>query len=56
MEKRIDSATDIPELLGLEGNASAAYFRSFRFMLKEELGFDFDKEVVDHRQTRRMHC
>lgn len=43
MEKRIDSATDIPELLGLEGNASAAYFRSFPFMLKEDMGFDFDK-------------
>ncbi len=43
MEKRIDKATDITELLGLEGNASAAYFRSFNFMLKEEVGFDFQK-------------
>ena len=47
MEKRIDKATDIPELLGLEGNASAAYFGSFNFMLKEEMGFDFQ------RRTRR---
>ena len=43
MEKRVDTATDIPELLGLEGNASAAYFGSFNFMLKEEMGFDFQR-------------
>lgn len=43
MEKRINTATDISELLGLEGNASAAYFRSFTFMLKEDMGFDFQK-------------
>ena len=43
MEKRVDKATDIPELLGLEGNASAAYFGSFNFMLKEEMGFDFQR-------------
>ena len=43
MEKRVDTATDIPELLGIEGNASAAYFGSFGFMLKEEMGFDFQR-------------
>ena len=43
MEKRVDSATNITELLGIEGNASAAYFGSFNFMLKEEMGFDFQR-------------
>lgn len=41
MEKRIDNATDHSILLGLEGNASAAYFKAFRFMLKKEMGFNF---------------
>ncbi|MCG9128636.1 CRISPR-associated endonuclease Cas1 [Candidatus Poribacteria bacterium] len=43
MEKRVETATEITELLGLEGNASAAYFRSFTFMLKDGMGFDFEK-------------
>ena len=43
MEKRLNSATDLSELLGMEGNASAAYFGSFNFMLKSELGFDFQR-------------
>ena len=43
MEKRVNTATELPELLGIEGNASAAYFRSFGFMLKSELGFDFQR-------------
>ena len=43
MEKRIGKSTELPELLGIEGNASAAYFGSFGFMLKEEMGFDFQR-------------
>ena len=43
MEKRVSTATELPELLGIEGNASAAYFGSFGFMLKSELGFDFQR-------------
>ena len=43
MEKRANTATELPQLLGMEGNASAAYFRSFNFMLKPELGFDFQR-------------
>ena len=43
MEKRIDKATELSELLGIEGNASAAYFGAFNFMLKLEMGFDFQR-------------
>jgi CRISPR-associated protein Cas1 len=43
MEKRIDKATELSELLGIEGNASASYFGSFGFMLKKEMGFDFQR-------------
>ena len=43
MEKRIDRAPELSELLGIEGNASASYFRSFGFMLKKEMGFDFQR-------------
>ena len=43
MEKRISKATELPELLGIEGNASAAYFGAFNFMLKSEMGFDFQR-------------
>ena len=43
MEKRIHKATELPELLGIEGNASAAYFGAFNFMLKSEIGFDFQR-------------
>ena len=43
MEKRVQTATELPELLGIEGNASAAYFGSFGFMLKEEMGFNFQR-------------
>ena len=49
MEKRIDKATELSELLGIEGNASASYFGSFDFMLKKEMGFDFQ------RRSRRPH-
>ena len=41
MRKQIPQASALSELLGIEGNASAAYFRSFGFMLKTEMGFDF---------------
>ena len=30
-------------MLGIEGNASAAYFGSFDFLLKSEVGFDFQR-------------
>ena len=43
MEKRIDKATELSELLGIEGNASASYFGGFGFMLKQEMGFDFQR-------------
>ena len=43
MEKRVDRATELSELLGIEGNASAAYFAAFNFMLKSEMGFDFQR-------------
>jgi len=43
MEKRVRTATELPELLGIEGKASAAYFGSFQFMLKAEMGFDFQR-------------
>ena len=43
MEKRIHMAKELPELLGIEGNASAAYFSAFNFMLKSKMGFDFQR-------------
>ena len=43
MEKRLQKATELSELLGIEGNASAAYFQAFNFMLKSEMGFDFQR-------------
>ena len=43
MQKRIPRATELAQLLGMEGNASAEYFRSFAFMLKPEMGFDFER-------------
>ena len=43
MEKRVHTATEISELLGVEGNASAMYFGAFNFMLKAEMGFDFQR-------------
>ena len=47
MRGRLPRAENLPELLGLEGNASADYFRSFSSMLNAEMGFSFE-----HR-TRR---
>ena len=47
MRGRLPKAENLPELLGLEGNASADYFRSFSSMLNAEMGFSFE-----HR-TRR---
>lgn len=47
MRGRLPRADNLPELLGLEGNASADYFRSFSSMLNAEMGFSFE-----HR-TRR---
>ena len=47
MRGRLPKAENLPELLGLEGNASANYFRSFSSMLNAEMGFSFE-----HR-TRR---
>jgi CRISPR-associated protein Cas1 len=35
----------VEELLGLEGAASAAYFRCFGGFLKERFGFDFEKRT-----------
>lgn len=43
MEKRVGTATGLPELLGIEGNASGSYFGAFNFMLKSEMGFDFQR-------------
>ena len=43
MQKRIPHATELTQLLGIEGNASAEYFRSFAFMLKPEMGFGFER-------------
>lgn len=43
MQKRISRAEDLTQLLGMEGNATAEYFRSFAFMLKSEMGFDFER-------------
>ena len=47
MRGRLPKAENLAELLGLEGNASADYFRSFSSMLNTEMGFGFE-----HR-TRR---
>ena len=47
MRQKIPKAEGLPELLGIEGNASAAYFQSFSAMLKPALGFSFE------RRTRR---
>ena len=47
MRGRLPKAENLSELLGLEGNASADYFRSFSSMLNSEVGFSFE-----HR-TRR---
>ena len=41
MRGRLPRAENLPELLGLEGNASADYFRSFSSMLNAEMGFSF---------------
>lgn len=43
MEKRVDRAAELSELLGIEGNASALYFGAFNFLLKQEMGFDFQR-------------
>ncbi|RKU29542.1 CRISPR-associated endonuclease Cas4/Cas1 [Candidatus Poribacteria bacterium] len=43
MQKRIPRATELTQLLGIEGNASAEYFGSFAFMLKSEMGFGFER-------------
>ncbi len=43
MEKRVDRATELSELLGIEGNASALYFGAFNFLLKQKMGFDFQR-------------
>ena len=47
MRGRLPRAENLSELLGLEGNASADYFRSFSSMLNDGMGFSFE-----HR-TRR---
>ena len=47
MRRKIPKAGGLPVLLGIEGNGSAAYFRSFSEMLKPALGFSFE------RRTRR---
>jgi CRISPR-associated protein Cas1 len=47
MQRKIPKAEGLPELLGIEGNGSAAYFQSFSAMLKPTLGFSFE------RRTRR---
>ncbi len=47
MRGHLPKAENLSELLGFEGNASAAYFRSFSSMLNAEMGFGFE-----HR-TRR---
>ena len=47
MRQKIPKAEGLPELLGIEGNASATYFQSFSAMLKPALGFSFE------RRTRR---
>ena len=54
MEKRIGKSTELSELLGIEGNASAAYFGAFNFMLKEEMGFDFQRRSRVRQQTQQM--
>ena len=41
MRGRLPRAENLSELLGLEGNASADYFRSFSSMLNAEMGFSF---------------
>ncbi len=43
MQKRVPHAEALTQLLGMEGNASGEYFRSFAFMLKSEMGFDFQR-------------
>ena len=47
MRQRIPQTKNLPELLGIEGNASANYFRVFSSMLKAEMGFHFQ-----HRSRR----
>lgn len=43
MRRKIPKAGGLPELLGIEGNASAAYFQSFSAMLKPAIGFSFER-------------
>ena len=43
MRRKIPKAGGLPELLGIEGNASAAYFQSFSAMLKPAMGFNFER-------------
>ena len=43
MRGKIPKAGGLPELLGIEGNASAAYFQSFEAMLKPAMGFNFER-------------
>lgn len=45
MRGRLPRAENLPELLGLEGNASADYFRSFSSMLNAEMGFSFEQRT-----------
>ena len=45
MRGRLPSAENLSELLGLEGNASADYFRSFSSMLNTAMGFSFEQRT-----------
>ena len=54
MEKRIGKSTELSELLGIEGNASAAYFGAFNFMLKRKWVLISSGEVVVRQQTQQM--
>lgn len=56
MAERAESATSLPELLGIEGNAARLYFGAFSGMLKIEddatHAFSFDFETRNRRPPR----
>lgn len=45
MKRRVNSAENLGKLLGFEGNASALYFGRFNHLLKDEMGFQFEKRT-----------
>lgn len=52
MAERTDSAADLGELLGIEGNAARIYFQSFPGLIREEERLDFDFTTRSRRPPK----